>query len=385
MSGDNAVTAATASVDPEGSYPALEGEGLRLVYRKRVVLDVPSITLTAGETYALLGASGAGKSTLLRVLGLLERPTAGTVYIDGYEAGYHDLETRRMIATVFQKPYLLRGSVGENVAFGMKLRGIPSKERLRRVSRALERVGLGGWEERSALTLSGGEGQRVALARALVLEPRILLLDEPLSYMDPLLKRSLTQEFAQILAGEHITALYVTHDRDEAAVVADRIGIMREGRLVAEGDPETVLTLPTDEWVASFLGAERPVEGVVGSSSDGVVTLDCGGTLIVATGDLPIGTPVLVGVPAEDVLLFEHGVEIPRTSARNRLDGTVIELAPVGAAVRVTVAVGDLRLASTVSRGSAADLALAPGSLVTLLFKATAVRVRRRDTIPSTV
>jgi molybdopterin-binding protein len=385
MNDDTAVAAATPSADSGGSYPALEGEGLKLVYRKRVVLDVPSIKLTAGQTYALLGASGAGKSTLLRVLGLLERPTAGTVYIDGYEAGYHDLETRRMIATVFQKPYLLRGSVGDNVAFGMKLRRVSAKERLGRVSRALERVGLAGWEERSALTLSGGEAQRVALARALVLEPRILFLDEPLSYMDPLLKRSLTQEFARILAGEHITSLYVTHDRDEAAVVADRIGIMREGRLVAEGDPETVLTLPTDEWVASFLGAERPVEGVVESSGDGVMILLCGGTRIVAMGDLPQGTPVLVGVPAEDVLLFEHGVELPRTSARNRLDGPVIEITPIGAAVRVTVAIGDMRLASIISRGSAADLALAPGSPVTLLFKATAVRVRRRDTIPSTV
>jgi molybdopterin-binding protein len=383
MSGD---TAALARDDmAAGPPPVLEGEGLTLVYRRRIVLDVPSVRLPEGQTYALLGASGAGKSTLLRVLGLLERPTTGTVYIDGYEAGYHDLETRRMIATVFQKPYLLRGSVGDNVGFGLKLRRTPAKERLRRVARALERVGLGGWEKRSALTLSGGEGQRVALARALVLEPRILLLDEPLSYMDPLLKRSLTQEFAEILAGENVTALYVTHDRDEAAVVADRIGIMREGRLVVEGDPETVLTLPTDEWVASFLGTERPFEGVVETSGDGVMILLCGATRIVAMGDLPPRTPVLVGVPAEDVLLFEHGVELPKTSARNRLDGPVAEITPIGATVRVTVAIGDMRLASIISRGSAADLALAPGSPVTLLFKATAVRVRRRDTIAVTV
>jgi molybdopterin-binding protein len=365
--------------------PVVRGEGIKVVYRHRTVVDVPRVELAGGQTYALLGASGAGKSTLLRVLGLLERPAAGQVLIDGVRSSDRHLSTRRTIAAVFQKPYLLRATVGANVGYGLKLRRVPKRERDERVSEALARVGLEGREGQSALTLSGGEAQRVALARALVLRPWVLLLDEPLSYMDPLLKRSLTQEFANILAGEPVTALYVTHDRDEAAVVADRIGIMREGRLVAEGDPETVLTLPTDEWVASFLDAERPGEGVVESSGDGLMTIVRGDTRIVAMGDLPPGELVLVGIAGEDVLLFEHGVDIPRTSARNRLDGVVAEIAPAGAAVRVTVAVGDLRIASTVSCRSAADLALAPGSLVTLLFKATAVRVRRRDTIPSTV
>ncbi|MDO8914880.1 MAG: ABC transporter ATP-binding protein [Coriobacteriia bacterium] len=375
------MTAEASDMLAPPTAPAVRGEGIKVVYRRRTAVDVPSIEVAAGKTYALLGASGAGKSTLLRVLGLLERPAEGRVFIDGVEASGKDLATRRTIAAVFQKPYLLRATVGANVGYGLKLRRVPKREREQRLSDALARVGLAGWEGRSALTLSGGEAQRVALARALVLRPRILLLDEPLSYMDPLLKRSLTLEFAEILKSERVTALYVTHDRDEAAVVADRIGIMRDGRLVSEGDPETVLTLPTDEWVASFLDAEAPAEGLVATSGEGVMTLACGDAMIIAVGDLPLGSRVLVGVPSEDVLLFEHGVQIPRTSARNQLDGVVSEVAPAGAAMRITVAVGDLRLASTVSRSSAADLRLAPGSLVTLLFKATAVRVRPRDTI----
>ena len=364
-----------------GAAPAVCGENLRVVYRRRTVLEVRSISLPAGQTYALLGASGAGKSTLLRVLGLLERPTEGRVLLNGLVADRRDLTVRRTIAAVFQKPYLLRGDVGDNVGYGLRLRRVPADERTRRVAVALEHVGMRGWEDRSALTLSGGEAQRVALARALVLEPQLLLLDEPLSYMDPLLKRSLTREFAEILKSEHITALYVTHDQDEAQVVADVIGIMREGRIVAEGDPQTVLSIPEDDWQASFLGMEPPIEGVVEAIEDGVARIRSGALELHAAPPEPAGTPVLVGIRPEDILLFEPGVELPKTSARNRVEGVVASIEPRGATARVIVIAHDHRIAVSVSATSARELDLRFGSPVTLLFKATAVRVRRRDTI----
>jgi molybdopterin-binding protein len=367
------------------SAPALRGERIKVVYRRRVTVDVPAIELPAGKTYALLGASGAGKSTLLRVLGLLERPAEGRVLIDGVEASGKSLKTRRTIAAVFQKPYLLRATVGANVAYGLRLRRIPKAEREQRASDALVRVGLAGWEDRSALTLSGGEAQRVALARAIVLRPRILLLDEPLSYMDPLLKRSLTLEFAEILQSEHVTALYVTHDQDEAAVVADVIGIMRDGRIVSQGDPQTVLALPSTDWLASFLGMEPPLEGVVDAVEDGLARISVGALTLYAVPTEKPGTPVLIGIRPEDVLLFEPGVDLPKTSARNRIEGTVAEIAPRGATARVVVDAGGRRIAVSVSASSATDLRLEPGSPVTLLFKATAVRVQRRDTIGSAV
>jgi molybdopterin-binding protein len=361
-----------------GSVAAVRGEGLMVTYRGRTVLDVPSVELRAGQTYALLGASGAGKSTLLRVLGLLEKPTTGTVEINGSIVSRGDLRARRRIAAVFQKPYLLRGTVGDNAGYGLRLRRVSAADRHQRVSAALERVGLAGWEERSAMTLSGGEAQRVALARAIVLEPQLLLLDEPLSYLDPLLKRALTLEFAQILASAKVTALYVTHDQDEAAVVADRIGVMREGRIIAEGEPEAMFTLPSDPWVASFLGTESPVSGVISRAEQGIVTVDCGGVDVVAVSDLPVGTAVSLGVRPEDVLLFEAGVDIPKTSARNRIDARVAVVSPAGATVRVVVDAGSARFSATVSRSSASTLELAVGLPVTLLFKATAVRVQPR-------
>jgi molybdopterin-binding protein len=356
----------------------VSGEGLKVVYRRRTVLDVPSISVARGETYALLGASGAGKSTLLRVLGLLEAPTAGTVLLDGLPASRRRLATRRKVAAVFQKPYLLRGTVGTNVAYGLKMRGIRGREASALVADALSRVGLAGWEKRSALTLSGGEAQRVALARALVLKPEVLLLDEPLSYMDPLLKRDLTAEFARILASERVTAIYVTHDQDEAAVVADRIGVMREGRIVAEGEPDDVLGLPSDEWVAAFIGMEPPLAGRIRSNEDGLATIDVDGVELYATSDLPAGTSVLVAVRPEDVTIYETGIELPRGSARNRLDAVVAQIRPGGGTVQVVLDHRGTRIAAAVSRASAKELDLKPGTRVLAVFKATAVRVRAR-------
>ncbi len=358
-----------------GSASAVLGENIRVDYRGRTVLEVDRVTLPAGRTYALLGSSGAGKSTLLRVLGLLEPPSTGTILYDGHAVARNDLRARRRTAAVFQKPYLLRGSVADNTGYGLKLRGVSRSERTSRVSEALATVGLAGWENRSALTLSGGEAQRVALARAIVLRPNLLLLDEPLSYLDPLLKRELTREFADILASEHVTALYVTHDQDEAAMVADVIGVMRDGRIIAEGDPQSVISLPNDPWVASFLGTELPFEGTVSSAEKGTVVVASGVTQIRAVSDLPVGTRVLIGVRPEDVMLFEPQVHVADISGYNSIETVVASVVPNGVTVRVVAERDGCRLAATVSRSSAATLDLRVGATVKLLFKIAAVRL----------
>jgi molybdopterin-binding protein len=269
--------------------------------------------------------------------------------------------------------------VADNVGYGLRLRRIGQAEKADRVAAALGRVGLSGWEGRSALTLSGGEAQRVALARALVLEPSLILLDEPLSYMDPILKRSLTLEFARILSSESVTALYVTHDQDEAAVVADVIGVMREGSLIAEGEPDSVLGLPATAWLAAFVGMEPPLSGRVIASRDGLLEVDCAGVSIFVAGDATSHARVQLAVRPEDVTLYQAGAELPLGSARNRIDGVIAEVRPQGGSVRVVVERGGLRFAASISRASAAEMRFAAGSGVVASFKATAVRLRVLD------
>ena len=355
--------------------PMVVGDGLVVRYHKRTVLDVSHFELRDGETHVVLGPSGSGKSTLLRVLGLLERPAAGRILLDGREVEAGDRQARTMMAAVFQNPYLFKGSVEENVAYGLALRRVPKQERAERVAAALERVGLAGIERSSALRLSGGEAQRVALARALVLEPRILLLDEPLSYLDPLIKRRLVADFSEILSADGVTALYVTHDQDEAMVVADRVSIMHEGRVVRAGGVDEVMSLPTDAWVADFIGMDAALRGTIMQTQEGIAAIDISGTTVYACTDLPPRIEVLVGIRPEDVTLFEAGTELPLSSARNHLPMTVDAVERRGSTSRVSLSSGGLMLAASVSRAAVRELGIEPGRTVVAMFKATSVRV----------
>lgn len=365
-----------------GGAPIIVGENILVSYHKRIVLDVERFELCDGETHVILGPSGSGKSTLLRVAGLLEQPTRGRVSVDGEPMKAGDRRARMMMAAVFQNPYLFKGTVEENVAYGLSLRHVPRDERARLVSAALERVGLVGTEKHSALRLSGGEAQRVALARALVLEPRILLLDEPLSYLDPLIKRRLVADFSRILSSEGVTALYVTHDQDEAMVVADRVSIMRDGRFVRSGPVDDVMTLPTDAWVADFIGMDSALKGRVVSTQEGVARIEVGAESVYGTSQLPVGTDVIVGIRPEDVTLFESTAELPHSSARNQLRARVESVERRGSSDRASLVCNGLRIAATVSRAAARELGLEPGTEVLALFKATAVRVTPASEIP---
>jgi len=370
---------------PHGVAPVITGEDISVRYHRRTVLDVPRFELRDGETHVVLGPSGSGKSTLLRALGLLEKPATGRVLLDGAEVRAGNREARMMMAAVFQNPYLFKGTVEENVGYGLSLRRVAVTERATRVAAALDRVGLGGLQKASALRLSGGEAQRVALARALVLEPRILLLDEPLSYLDPLIKRRLVADFSHILSAEGVTALYVTHDQDEAMVVADRISIMHEGRVVRTGTAEEVMTLPTDAWVADFIGMDAALGGRITVLDEGVAEIVIGGELVYASTELPAGIDVLVGIRPEDVLLFESGSVIPHSSARNQLRMHVEGIERRGSTDRVSLASNGLRLAASVSRASSRELGLEEGTEVMALFKATAVKVAPARQVPQGV
>ena len=214
-----------------------------------VSLDVP-----AGELLALIGASGSGKTTTLRITAGYETPDSGKVLLDGKDITAYPPQ-KRGFGMVFQHYALFpHMPVEENVAFGLEARGVERSVRLDRARAALDSVGLGGAGKRGIQSLSGGEQQRVALARALVIEPRALLLDEPLSNLDPALRQTTRDELRAMLHRVGVPALFVTHDQEDAFAIADRIALIRQGRLLQVGTPEDLYDRPESLEVASFIG-----------------------------------------------------------------------------------------------------------------------------------
>lgn len=235
------------------------------------VVDV-EFQVAEGEVFVLMGLSGSGKSTLLRHLNRLVRPTAGSLKIDGRDiSALDESEVRalrsRTIGMVFQHDALLpHRSVIENAAFGLELQGVPTRERRRRALEVLERVQLSEWADRRPDELSGGMRQRVGLARALAADPRILLLDEPFSALDPLIRRELQADFLGLIRELGRTAVFVTHDLEEALRVGDRIGVMLDGRLIQVGTPAQIVTAPATEYVQRFVSGVASVGALTAKS-----------------------------------------------------------------------------------------------------------------------
>lgn len=270
--------------DTQTAAAASRGEviatAVGLDYNGKPALDDTDLRVHAGEFFTLLGPSGSGKTTLLRIIAGLLDPTRGRVEIDG--ADVTDVPTqRRDIGFVFQNyalfPHL---TVAQNIEFGLKVRRIDAAGRRKRVQEMLELVALSDLGDRHPAQLSGGQQQRVALARALAQRPRVLLLDEPLGALDRALRQELGAEVRRIQRESNTTAIYVTHDQDEAFILSDRMGVMRDGRIWQIGRPEEVYRSPADLFVARFLGQANLLDAVI---------VDAGpGTTLVRLGDLEV-------------------------------------------------------------------------------------------------
>lgn len=218
-----------------------------------------TFSVTKGEIFCIMGLSGSGKSTLVRHINRLIEPTAGTILIDGEDISLQNGEDLRRlraekIGMVFQNMALFpHRTVRDNVAFGLEVRNVPKEKRRAVAEEKLGLVQLDGWEDRYPRELSGGMQQRVGLARALAADPAILLMDEPFSALDPLIRRQLQDQFLELSAVMHKTTLFITHDLDEAIRLGDRIAIMKDGILVQIGTPEHIITQPADDYVADFV------------------------------------------------------------------------------------------------------------------------------------
>jgi ABC-type Fe3+/spermidine/putrescine transport system ATPase subunit len=273
-------------------------------------VDDLSLSIAPGELLALVGASGSGKTTTLRIAAGYETPDAGRVLLGDGAGAPRDITRespqRRGFGMVFQHYALFpHMRVEENVAFGLEARGERKAERLAKARAALDAVGLGGKAGRAVQALSGGEQQRVALARALVIKPRLLLLDEPLSNLDPTLRQSMRDELRSTLRQSGVTALFVTHDQEDAFAVADRVAMLERGRLLQVGTPESLYHEPATRAVAEFVGRAALVPA---ESAGRTVRISIGGTTLEARGRREVDSRALLSVlRPESLVLAEEG------------------------------------------------------------------------------
>ncbi|MGD0919542.1 MAG: ABC transporter ATP-binding protein [Thermodesulfobacteriota bacterium] len=358
--------------------PILEAKNLEVNRGGAILIHVPSLIIQKGEILSLIGPNGAGKTTLLQTLSYLLKPFQGEIFFKGEKvnSNHSVLEYRRKLAMVFQEPLLFDATVFDNIASGLRIRGLRKKEIEYRVTEQLEHLGISHLSDRSAKTLSGGEAQRTSLARAFAIRPEILLLDEPFASLDPPTRDSLIEDLERILRQTRTTTLFATHDRLEALRLSDQIAVMNDGKMLQIGSPEEVMNHPVDEFVASFVGVETILTGKVIRKNNGTFAVSISGQEIEAVGEAHLGENVALCVRPENVVLSTN-LSGEATSARNVFRGRIEKIISLGLYQKIQLNCGFL-LVAYVTHHSLEELSLVEGKEVKAAFKATAIHVVRR-------
>jgi spermidine/putrescine transport system ATP-binding protein len=326
-----------------------------------------TLDVREGEFFSLLGPSGCGKTTTLRLIAGFEEPTTGRILLGGKDVTQTPPH-KRSVNTVFQSyalfPHL---TVHDNVAFGLRFRNASKGERRRRVAETLALVQLEGMEKRRPTQLSGGQQQRVALARALVLEPAVLLLDEPLGALDAKLRRALQLELKAIQRAVGITFVYVTHDQEEALTMSDRMAVMSEGLVQQLGTPKEVYEEPATAFVADFLGVSNLMSAR--AAGGGLVRLGSA-ELVAGRGDHGTSGDVRLTIRPERVRL-----EPPDSEGENRLQGVVDRVVYLGPITQVVIRLAGGGTVQMMTASSDAETSYPEGSDVTVVLPRDALRV----------
>ncbi len=349
----------------------LEVQDIWKTYEGKPLLCSASFSVAVGETVCLLGASGSGKSTLLRIIAGLETPESGRVLWDGQNMAGVPVH-QRGFGLMFQDYALFpHRSVAENVAFGLRMQNMPRAEIHQRVREALERVNMASFAERRVTDLSGGEQQRVALARALAPGPRLLMLDEPLGALDRALKEQVEEELRRLLHAANIPAIYVTHDQEEAFAIADRLILLRDGKVIQAGAPAHVHASPASPWVARFLGLSNLLEGRITSIEplEAETALGSFRGVWAASGQPQLGQPIVLLLRAADAELD------PISGGPNVLRGVVEDSVFRGEGFRLGIRASNNQEFSFYS-----DRPHEPGAVVRLSLPEAAVQFLQEDT-----
>lgn len=325
-----------------------------------------NLNINRGEYFVILGPTGAGKTLFLETLAGFHYPDSGGISLDGMDVTFAAPE-KRGVGFVYQDYMLFpHMDVFHNIAYGLKKSRADAESSIEKIAALL---GISHLLRRDVRTLSGGEQQRVALARALVIEPKILLMDEPLGALDVPTQRTIRRELKKIMKELAITTLHVTHDREEAITLADRIGVMHEGAIMQVGTPDEVFRRPVSEFVANFVGAENIFLGDATESGD---------TTVIKIGDIDVRSAetasgsVHAAVRPEDIIVSRESI---KSSARNVFCGKVTEISDHGTVIHLGVDVRGKRFTVFVTRQSFEELGIAAGAEVFIAFKASSVHV----------
>ena len=328
-----------------------------------------NLDINDGEYFMILGPTGAGKTILLETIAGIYRPDSGRIFLDGNDIT--NISPReRNIGMVYQDytlfPFL---TVEENIGFGLKLRKIGKREIKRKVDELANLLDISHLLHRYPGTLSGGEQQRSAIARALIIEPTVLLLDEPLSALDVQTAERLRQELKKVHSITKTTMIHVTHSFEEAFLLGSRMAVMNKGEIVQEGRPSEVFRKPNSEFVASFFGVDNLFQGK--SVIKNGIAYVCVGGINIASATLKSGD-VYISIRSEDILVSTKQIV---SSARNSLQGKIEGIVDKGTVVRIIVNVGNIPFVVVVTRQSFDDMELKKNMSVCITFKASVVHI----------
>jgi tungstate transport system ATP-binding protein len=353
--------------------PVFEARDLQVIRGGSLILNVPSLLVSEGEIFVLIGPNGAGKSTLLQTLSALAKPSRGEILFRGQRIGtdFPVLQYRRRLAMVLQEPLLFDTTVYNNVASGLKIRGMKRDEIEPIVGKALERFGIAQLRDRTARTLSGGEARRASIARAFATNPEVLLLDEPFSALDPIIRESLIEDLEQVLKETRITTIFVTHDRTEAFRLATRLGVMREGEILQTGSSDEVMNHPANEFVASMVGVETILHGEVIQRHNGAFVVSVSGHDLEVAGDMNPGDRVVLCIRPENVTLSTVGAGNVMNPS-NAFQGKIERITPMGLYHKVKLNCG-FPLVAYLTKHSLSALCLKEEGEALASFKPTAI------------
>jgi tungstate transport system ATP-binding protein len=358
------------------SQATISAQDISVLYANQKTLEVPSIQVLPREVLVIIGPNGSGKTTLVLCLALLMKATTGIISYQGETVRDRRqmLQIRRQLAVVFQESLLFNDSVWNNVTMGLKFRGVKKEQVKVRSQHWLERFGVAHLAKRQAKTLSGGEAKRVSLARAFALEPEVLFLDEPFEGLDSPTRKSLTSDFESVLRETKVSAVMVTHDRNEALILANRVAVIIGGKIRQIGTKDEVFNYPIDEEVAEFVEAGNIMQGNIIEQNNGMAIVSIGKQKIEVVSPLSVGTGVTACLRFEDVTLSIPAIKEASSSARNRFKGVITRVLPLAAQVRITLDCG-FTLIALITKRSWEDMGLDIGQEVNATFKASSIHL----------